>query len=61
MLFGKIPLALPVAYPLLPWPGVMAVGYSFGSVMRKPVADSVKLPAVSVVNVLAAELVMALA
>jgi uncharacterized membrane protein len=26
----------PIAYPLIPWVGVMAVGYAFGPVMKRP-------------------------
>lgn len=39
VLFGKIPVMFVVAYPLLPWPAVMAVGYAFGAVMKKPPAE----------------------
>lgn len=43
LLFGKIPEIFIVAYPLLPWPGVMAAGYAFGAVMKKPVAERRKI------------------
>lgn len=35
---GKIkPPLVVVAYPVLPWVGVMALGFAFGNVLRKPV------------------------
>lgn len=37
MLNGKLPVF--VAYPLLPWPGVMAAGYWLGSVFGLPATD----------------------
>jgi uncharacterized membrane protein len=33
----------PVLYPLVPWVGVMAVGYAFGAVMRRPPEERRKI------------------
>lgn len=37
MLGGKLPVC--VAYPLLPWPGVMAAGYWLGTLFDRPAPD----------------------
>ena len=36
---------LPVAYPIIPWVGVMAAGYAFAPVLLKPRAERVREPA----------------
>jgi uncharacterized membrane protein len=40
MPFGRV---LNVIYPIVPWPGVMAVGYAFGTILVRPAAERRRL------------------
>lgn len=40
MSFGRV---LNVIYPIVPWPGVMAVGYAFGTILMRPAAERRRL------------------